>query len=323
VMYTRWTGKQSLAGLGQLEVIFLGKNKAGEQRVILDDSRETMQGTYEQADKEVKLKFYKGELTYTGTIQGNQLTGSAKDTGSTWNFSLTVEAMRVPQDIVIRPNLTGTGSVVDRKQRLVLTTCRVVGDTDDVAVYFAEFDKGELVGKRDAYKRKKGIHGKVVLREERIDLALVKLDELPADAKVLAMSRTSARAGQQANVLSSPGVSRVMWVYSPAQVKQGSRDSWVTPDDLDEQEHTYEGIHVDAALLISPADSGGPLVNERAVMVGMAHSSHPVDSTLSVFIDVSEARALVEKYYKSLGEAYIPEPGPPQPPPRGRVMVGV
>jgi hypothetical protein len=35
---------------------------------------------------------------------------------------------------------------------------------------------------------------------------------------------------------------------------------------------------------------------------------------MSFFIDVNEVRALLKKYYDSIGETWVPEPEPPAPP---------
>src|SRR5262249_37311963 len=64
---------------------------------------------------------------------------------------------------------------------------------------------------------------------------------------------------------------------------------------------------------INPGDSGGPLGNERAVLVGVAHGSRTDAQNLSLFIDVSEGRALMERYYKAGGEKGGAEPEPTGP----------
>jgi HEAT repeat protein/S1-C subfamily serine protease len=312
VMYTKWSGTQSLAGYGKLEFIFLGKRDK-EYRVIMDDSRETVPGTFEQNGQEVKIKFYGGDLTYTGTVQGNQMTGTAKDQGDSWTFSVSQDQESNRQgklELKLQPTATGTGSLVDRKHRLILTNCHVVGDPESLILYFPEFDKDRTIVKRDAYKRKKGIQGKVVLREERIDLALVQLEELPPNVKVLPMSQTSARPAQQVHSIGNPAVSQALWIYSPGRVRQIYPAKWKTYDDWEDKEYSYEGMRLETDSPINPGDSGGPLVNERGVLVGVAHASNIDAQNMSLFIDVSEARALLEKYYQSLGEAYTPEPEP-------------
>src|SRR5262249_36782121 len=80
----------------------------------------------------------------------------------------------------------GSGSVIDAKQRLVLTNYHVVRGKSDVIVMFPMFEKGrdkkpELVVERDRYiaaYRTSGIHGKVLHTESHSDLALIQLERL-------------------------------------------------------------------------------------------------------------------------------------------------
>src|SRR5262249_41621732 len=64
---------------------------------------------------------------------------------------------------------TGSGSVIDVKQKLVLTNYHVVEDNPDVTVCFPIFDKqGKLVPEKDKYKaalNEIGIKGRVIAKE--------------------------------------------------------------------------------------------------------------------------------------------------------------
>jgi S1-C subfamily serine protease len=199
---------------------------------------------------------------------------------------------------------SGTGSLIDVKYRLVVTNCHVVGDADSVVLYFPERVGGKLVAKRDEYKRKPGLPGRVVLRDERVDLALVQLDRLPAGVRALPLSKASAQPAQQVHSVGNPGASSALWVYSPGKVRQAFRDTWKVFDDLDNREHTYDGMKVETDSPINPGDSGGPLVNDRGRMVGVAHASNLDAQNMSIFIDVSEVRSLIRRYYQTHGERW-------------------
>ena len=57
---------------------------------------------------------------------------------------------------------TGSGSLIDRKHRLVLTNYHVVGDNDRATVIFPIFQKDKLVAEREFYLeriRRDGIRG--------------------------------------------------------------------------------------------------------------------------------------------------------------------
>jgi S1-C subfamily serine protease len=204
---------------------------------------------------------------------------------------------------------TGTGSLIDRKHRLVITNVHVVGDDPEwVKLHFPQYAGGELVAKRDAYQNQPGIAGKVVAKEERADLALVQLERIPDNVRVLPVARIKAKPGQQVHSLGNPGASTALWIYSPGRVRQVFQDRWSIRDPAQRKTHLYDAMKLETDSPINPGDSGGPLVNDRAVMVGVAHAGDFKANNFSFFIDASEVRALVEKYYRSVGETWSPEP---------------
>src|SRR5207237_6411151 len=75
---------------------------------------------------------------------------------------------------------TGSGSVIDVKQKLILTNYHVVEDVPDVTVCFPIFDKqGKLVPEKDKYNsslKDIGLKGRVIAKDSTKDLAIIKLD---------------------------------------------------------------------------------------------------------------------------------------------------
>jgi HEAT repeat protein len=208
---------------------------------------------------------------------------------------------------------TGTGSLIDSKHRLVVTNCHVVGNPESVTLYFPEHENSQLIVKRDHYKNKTGIKGRVVLQEERCDLALVQLERLPDYAKVLPLSKASVQPAQQVHSLGNPGASGGLWIYSPGRVRQVLNDKWKVFDDLENRVVNYDARKIETDSPINPGDSGGPLANDRGAMVGVAHAGNMAARSFSIFIDVSEVRTLVERFYKSAGDKWVPEPEPAAP----------
>jgi HEAT repeat protein/S1-C subfamily serine protease len=318
VDFTQWLGTQEVQGAEKLQIYLIGKvlGGSGNRVCLVDDSRETMPGTYEQNGMSVTIKLFSGELVYTGTLAreagGAKMSGTAKESDKTWNFTVTQQPQQDKLQIKITPTYTGTGSLIDRKHRLIITNCHVVGDASDVMVNFPEYDKdGDLLARRDLYKRRKSIHGHVVLKEEKVDLALVQLDELPKGVKPLALAKRGARPGEAVHSIGNPGVSRALWVNTEGHVRQVYKDTWKAGGgDDDEPPSTYEAWKVETDSPINPGDSGGPLVNDRGVLVGVAHASNTAANNMSLFIDVREARALLKKYYQKENETYVPEPEP-------------
>lgn len=81
---TTWIGNESLQGYARLEFRFEANGKA-----IMIDSDGSHDGTYTQQGSQVTLQFYNGTVVYTGMLNGNVLSGTAKNgSGATWNFTV-------------------------------------------------------------------------------------------------------------------------------------------------------------------------------------------------------------------------------------------
>jgi S1-C subfamily serine protease len=190
---------------------------------------------------------------------------------------------------------TGSGSLVDRARRLVLTNYHVVGrDVENVLVTFPVHQNGKTtaVAERDFYRNLissgRGIHGKVIAREPRCDLALIQLDTVPEDARQLPLAHESASPGQDVHSVGNPGQSGALWVYTPGKVRQVYHHKWHSGSGKDRLD--LEAKIVETQSPINRGDSGGPLVNNKGELVGVTQG-HLLDAQqLSLFIDVSEVR---------------------------------
>jgi len=203
---------------------------------------------------------------------------------------------------------TGTGSLIDRKQRLVVTNVHVVGDDPEwVKIHFPKHDQGELVAQRNAYTPQGAILGKVVAKEERADLALVQLERLPDHVRVLSLASSKAKPGQQVHSVGNPGASQALWIYSPGKVRQVFQDRWAVQNPNTRRAYLYDALKLETDSSINPGDSGGPLVNDRAILVGVAHGHNMIANNMSIFIEISEVRNLIDKYYRSIGETWTPD----------------
>ncbi len=83
---TGWMGRENLQGYGDLRFRFLNNNQ-----VIMVDEQATTTGAYGQNGNQVTLRFYDGQTVYSGTIQGNRMSGSARGpNGQTWSWAVTL-----------------------------------------------------------------------------------------------------------------------------------------------------------------------------------------------------------------------------------------
>jgi len=210
--------------------------------------------------------------------------------------------------------VTGSGSLIDLKNRLVLTNYHVVGDVNRATVVFPITEKGRLVAERDYYLerlRANGIPGRVVARDEKRDLALIQLERVPEGVEALPLATGGVSPGQPVHSVGNPGDSGALWVYTPGKVRQVYFKKWKA--DLEGRTATFEAEVVETDSPTNPGDSGGPLVNDQGQLVGVTQGGAFKARLLSTFIDVSEVKMFLasrEVRRVTGGEKLVP-PRPP------------
>jgi hypothetical protein len=81
---TVYSGTESLAGYGKLSFTL----EPGTQ-AIMNDAKTTIVGTYFREGNRIVISFPDVGATYTGVINGKQITGNAVNTkGQKWSFSV-------------------------------------------------------------------------------------------------------------------------------------------------------------------------------------------------------------------------------------------
>jgi hypothetical protein len=192
---------------------------------------------------------------------------------------------------------TGSGAIIDRGRRLVLTNYHVVGNVKKSTVFFPAFEKNRVVPERQYYldrAKRLGIPGEVVELDKEADLALIRIDRVPDGVKALPIAAESPEPGQTVHSIGNPGRSGALWVYTPGKVRQVYSKKWKAK--LDERTvHTFEAKIVETDSPTNPGDSGGPLVNDRGELVGVTQGGALDAESLSLFVDVSEVRRFLNR----------------------------
>jgi HEAT repeat protein len=197
----------------------------------------------------------------------------------------------------------GSGSLVDRKNRLILTNDHVAGDAKEVVVFFPTYENGKLVAERDRFiqqfrGKKDVIKAKILATDPKIDLCLLQADRVPEGIEALPFSKAQATPGQRVHSIGTPGDSEGMFLYTFGTVRQVYHKRWRSGS-RGESVTEHEADVVETQSPTNQGDSGGPLVNDRGEMVGVTHGGHAEANSLSLFIDVSEARRFVERTVES------------------------
>jgi uncharacterized protein (TIGR03067 family) len=205
--------------------------------------------------------------------------------------------------LVVTEEGFGTGWVVDRSKRLLVTNDHVVGSATQVVVVFPMHDQGALVAERERYFDKglrvpRGVKegvtkatGKVIAWDIKHDLALIALDSLPEDATALPLAARSGAPGETVHSVGNPGASDALWVYTSGTIRQVYSKQFQHRISNKTVERNARVIETQAP--INPGDSGGPVVNDAGELVGVVSSFRQDAQLLSICIDVGEVKAFL------------------------------
>jgi tetratricopeptide (TPR) repeat protein len=191
----------------------------------------------------------------------------------------------------------GTAWVIDAERRLLITCYHVVRNRAKVHVLFPAFEKGKLVSGRDFYfdqvQKGAALSASVVDADSQRDLALLQLEALPAGTKALQLAAASVEATDRVHAVGNPAGSSALWHYANGTVRQTyrAREKVVVP-----------GLVVDLVadvfqtqLPMNTGDSGGPVVDDRGLVVGVADSFTLKGSSLATCVDVGEVKAFIRE----------------------------
>lgn len=217
---------------------------AGDQKAAVAENRAALHGLEDAfasivdgvGPSVVKIT---SEMKPTAAARTNRLPGGGEDFFK--GFPFPFAAPETPDTNEPAPQATGTGVIV-RSDGYVLTNDHVVGGADVVTVKLK--DGREFKGK--------------VIRDQKSDLALVKIDATGLPAAKLGESR-KVRVGSWAIAIGSPfGLDQTVTVGVVSAVKR---------QEAIENKFYPDLIQTDAS--INPGNSGGPLVNIDGEVIGV------------------------------------------------------
>ena len=182
---------------------------------------------------------------------------------------------------------TGTGSLIDKERRLVVTNHHVVGKNKRATVLFPEFKDGEAISDRKHYILKvrtildKG-NGTVLVNDPSKDIAIIQLDEAPADVPELSLVEKSAKPGTRLHTVGNPGAGSALWSYSVGAVRQ------VAKVKLRKASGVFDGWTLETQNPINSGDSGGPVVNDEGRLVAINMATHNKARLVTLCVDIRE-----------------------------------
>ncbi len=191
---------------------------------------------------------------------------------------------------------TGSGTLIDKERRLVLTNYHVVQENPNAKVFFAVLRDGQPVSEKDYYRdraKRLSIPGKVILYSKKADLALIQLDSIPDKIEAVPLATGSPEPGSATHAIGNAGKSGALFGYIKGTVRAVYQKEWkaeVAPRRV----LTFEAKVVETDSPTNPGDSGGPLLNDKGELLGVTEGGALNAQLISTFVDVSEVKKLLE-----------------------------
>jgi hypothetical protein len=187
----------------------------------------------------------------------------------------------------------GSGVLVDSDKRLVATAHHVVENSSAIVVFFPLMDKdGDEVTDPKAYFKeieRLGIEGTLVSEAVEKDLAMLRLNRIPKGAEALPLAQTSPKKGQEVHAIGNSGAKDgALWRYCPGKVGN------VYPKQWNGEAQEYNAQVVETNIDSNSGDSGGPVVNDKAQLVGITHGYDPKKRGVTIAIEVQEVVKLMQ-----------------------------
>ncbi len=208
----------------------------------------------------------------------------------------------------------GSGSLIDVKQKLVITNYHVVEEQQQVFVMFPVYIKGKMMTDKEEYlkliRQDKGIKGRVRYRDKVRDLAIVELASVPSYARAIRLAKTSPRPNTPVWQVGNAGVIKQVFRISKGEVS--------AVGDIEEKiGGGPETINLKAKMVtatnpINPGDSGGPLFDERGYQVAVTESTLTSARLVGMFVDITEVRALLKEQKITIKESSDDVTQPPK-----------
>eukprot|EP00913_Durusdinium_trenchii_P022852 g21456.t1 len=189
----------------------------------------------------------------------------------------------------------GTGWVLDAERKLIVTNHHVVdmnGPPSELRLYFPVKQNGEWVVDDSYYVRSvRPSIAHIVSSSKQHDLALLKTSSLPKNVRALPLAAKSAPRGSQLHsVGGKPLGSDSMWPYTNGHVRQ-----------VGEARNAlgFKTRMIQAQMETNKGNSGGPIVNDYAEIVGVCEghwdsmAGHRVRN-VSLYVDLQALRSYLK-----------------------------
>ncbi len=212
------------------------------------------------------------------------------------------QAARSTVIVLNNGKVIGSGVLVDVDRRLVATANHVAATFRDgrVEVLFADREpSGKVITDWTHYRRQRtrlALRGRVIKTDAETDLALIRLETLPAAARAIPLAADAASPGERVHVIGHSDIGDgAVFSYCTGCVRASGRL----------KNGVRRLIH---ATPTNPGDSGGPLVNDKGELVGLVSGG-------TTGMSMEQVAWMARRVFRQLQQAGAPR-ADPMPPPR-------
>ena len=192
----------------------------------------------------------------------------------------------------------GTGSIISKNGEII-TNWHVVGDAKKLHIWLLP-DNPEVMTDDKILWTKPNFIGTVINRNKRKDLALVKIEGLPKNIKVIRFGKTdNVPIGSTVYSIGHP--KGEAWSFNSGMVTQ------IRPNYQWNYENSYHSANIiQHEVPTNPGNSGGPLLDEKGLMVGVNSFMRGDDSELINFsVSIEEVESFLKEEIKEDKPEYI------------------
>jgi len=203
----------------------------------------------------------------------------------------------------------GTGSLIDKEKKLIVTNHHVVHGAKEVFIFppivrddarvWEKSEYKKLIAKYDGSANSAAIKGRVIVSDERRDLAIVQLEKLWPGADIVQLTKSTIEPGQTVHSVGNPGASDACFIYTHGKVRQVYKKEWRSRGGTNIFSHKARIVETQSPT--NGGDSGGPMVNDAGELIAVTQGGRMDGARLmSFFIHVDEVRDVIQEATKKL-----------------------
>jgi tetratricopeptide (TPR) repeat protein len=191
----------------------------------------------------------------------------------------------------------GIGFLIDKEEKLLLTTNRTVGRREEIAITFPIITDGKALVRKSAWLARldRTVKGKIIIADPERDLAVLRLESVAADVPALKLAKGGPKQSDAVQFLGA-GAKGMAGALATSTIQRiESREVPLG----DNKQAKNQMIALEAVGELAKEVAGGALLNENAEVVGVV-TSDPAQTGALLCTDLSEVRPVVAAAYRSI-----------------------